>query len=350
MKERLSYAKVGVDMSVTDAAKRDMAKSVDSGDPRVLNRMGAFASLLEGRFDALKHPILVFKTEEPGSKQKLAFARGRFEAIACDLVNHLVNDVIVMGAEPLYVQDCIVCGTIAPATVTALVSHIAAACKEQGCVLVGGETSVQPGVVADGEYVLSASAIGVVDKERIIDGSTIREGDIVLGVASNGLHTNGYTLVRRLLEQNRDLQGMEVNGASFMDAIMLPHTCYYKAIRGLFGHTGLKGLAHITGGGIEGNLNRILPGKLDALIDLPSLHVLEVFRIIRDEGNVRDAEMLRTFNMGVGLAIVSSQGAVGEIVSHLAGHNCAAYPIGTIVPGTGRVRYRGRLKWQDSSR
>jgi phosphoribosylformylglycinamidine cyclo-ligase len=345
MKERLSYAKVGVDISVTDAAKREMAKSVDSGDPRVLNRMGAFASLLEGRFDALRHPILVFKTEEPGSKQKLAYARGRFKVIAYDLVNHLVNDVMVMGAEPLYVQDCIVCGTIAPATVTALVSNMAAACKEQGCVLVGGETSVQPGVVADGEYVLSASAIGIVDKDRIIDGSAICEGDLVLGVASNGLHTNGYTLVRRLLERNAALQDMEVDGVSFMDAILLPHTCYYKAIRGLFGHTGLKGLAHITGGGLKGNLNRILPGKMDALIDLPSLRVLEVFRVIREEGNVSDAEMLRTFNMGVGLTVVCSQVAVGEIIAHLGGHHGTACPIGTIVRGTGRVRYRGRLKW-----
>ena len=345
MKEKLSYAKVGVDINVTDAAKKEMAKSVDSGDPRVLNRMGAFASLLEGRFDALKHPILVFKTEEPGSKQKIAFQRGRFKGIAYNLVNHLVNDVMVMGAEPLYVQDCIVCGTIAPATVTTLVSNMATACKEQGCVLVGGETSVQPGVVADGEYVLSASAIGIVDKERIIDGSTTREGDIVLGVASNGLHTNGYTLVRKLLERNTDLQDMEVEGASFMDVILRPHTCYYKAIRRLFGNAGLKGLAHITGGGIEGNLNRILPGKVDALIDLPSLRVLEVFRVIREQGNVPDAEMLRTFNMGVGLTVVCSQGAVGEIISHLGGHNCTAYPIGTIAQGAGRVRYDGRLKW-----
>ena len=195
MNEELSYAKAGVDIDVTDAAKRQMSKSVDVGNRRVLNRLGAFASLLEGRFEGLAHPVLVFKTDEPGSKQKLAFELGRAPTVAYDLVNHLINDVMVMGAEPLYMQDCIVCGAIEPDVVTELVANMANACREQECVLVGGETSVQPGVVTKGVYVLSASAIGVVDKDRIIDGSAIAEGDAVLGVASNGLHTNGYTLV-----------------------------------------------------------------------------------------------------------------------------------------------------------
>ena len=151
MTEHLSYAGAGVDIDATDAAKSEMAKSIDCGDPRVLNRLGAFASLVEGRFEGLKHPILVYKTEEPGSKQKLAFELGRLPTIAYDLVNHLINDVMAMGAEPLYVQDCVVCGAFDAKLTTALVRELAAACREQGCVLVGGETSVQPGVVADGE-------------------------------------------------------------------------------------------------------------------------------------------------------------------------------------------------------
>jgi len=346
MPEELSYAKAGVDIDVTDATKREMAKSVDVNDERVLNRLGAFASLLEGRFLGMKHPILVFKTDEPGSKQKLAFELGRLTSLAYDLVNHLVNDIIVMGATPLYMQDCIVCGSIDKATVTTIVAGISDACRKQGCVLVGGETSVQPGVVTDGVYVLSASAIGVVEKAEILDGSAICMGDVVLGVASDGLHTNGYTLVRRLFEKDPCLKEKLLDGEPFIDVVMRPHRCYYRAIRGLFGESTLKGLAHITGGGIEGNLNRILPSSLDAMIDLAALRIPTVFRIIRDKGSVSDADMLRTFNMGIGLTVVCSPTDAEEVVRHLADEDCACFPIGSIIDGTKRVRYRGALSWQ----
>lgn len=341
----LSYAQAGVDIDVTDAAKRQMAESVDRGDRRVLNRVGAFASLLEGRFEGLAHPVLVFKTDEPGSKQKLAFELGLVSSTAHDLVNHLVNDVIVMGAEPLYVQDCIVCGQIAPAVVTTLVSGMADACRAQGCVLVGGETSVQPGVVTDCVYVLSASAIGVVDKEKIIDGSTIAEGDMVVAVGSNGLHTNGYTLVRKLLGRNPDLKDRSVSGERFLDVVMRPHKCYYQAVRGLFGEPDLKGLAHITGGGIQDNLNRVLPEGLDAVVDRSRLRIPPVLPVIREEGNVPDSDMLRTFNMGVGLAVVCPPSGVDEIIRHLAQNDCEAYAIGEIAAGSKRVRYTGSLSW-----
>jgi phosphoribosylformylglycinamidine cyclo-ligase len=205
MPENLSYAKAGVDIDVSDAAKREMAKSIDRGDSRVFNRVGAFASLLEGRFRDMAHPVLVMKMEEPGSKQKLAFERGLARSLAYDLVNHLVNDVMVMGAEPLYIQDCIVCGKLEPEVATDLVSAMAQACADQGCVLCGGETSVQPGMVAPGLYILSACAVGVVERDRILDGSSIGEGDAVLAVGSNGLHTNGYSMVRRLLEKDPGL-------------------------------------------------------------------------------------------------------------------------------------------------
>ncbi len=345
MTENLSYAKAGVDIDVTDAAKRRMAESVDSGDGRVLNRLGAFASLVEGRFDGIEHPILVFKTDEPGSKQKLAFELGRPGTIAYDLVNHLINDVIVMGAEPLYMQDCIVCGTIDPDIVTEIVEHMAIACRQQGCALVGGETSVQPGVVVTGLYVLSASAIGVVDREKIIDGSAIAEGDVVLGIPSNGLHTNGYTLVRRLLEQDPSLKDSRVDDDTFINVVMRPHTCYYKAVRGLFDHPGLKGLAHITGGGIQDNLCRILPPELDASIDLSALQIPEIFRVIRRLGNVPDADMLRTFNMGTGLTLVCSPDAVQHVTDHLAKCDCATHRLGEIIKGSKQVRYQGRVAW-----
>lgn len=345
MKEHLSYAKTGVDIDVTDAVKREMKSSIDQDDERVLNRMGAFASLVEGRFEGYKHPILVLKTEEPGSKQKLAFEHGRAASIACDLIHHLINDLMAMGAKPLYVQDCIICGKIEPEVVNTLVASMADACRHQGCVLVGGETSVQPGVIVEGVYVLSASAVGLVEKDQIIDGAGIAEHDVLLAVASNGLHTNGYTLVRALLDRNPNLAERQVQGESFFEIIMRPHQCYYTAVCDLFPQPGLKGLAHITGGGIEGNLNRILPSGLDASIDKSLIRIPGIFKVIQEEGNVPEADMLKTFNMGVGLALVCAPEFVADAVAHLEQHACVCYPIGTIEKGSGKVQYHGNLLW-----
>jgi phosphoribosylformylglycinamidine cyclo-ligase len=344
MSDGLSYAKAGIDIDVTDKAKRDMAGRMDGRDARVLNRTGAFASLLEGRFAGYREPVLVMKTEEPGSKQKLAFQLGRVRGIAFDLINHLVNDLMVTGAEPLYVQDCIICGKIEPDVVTELVGAMADACREQGCVLCGGETSVQPGVAADGVYILTACAVGVVEKDFILDGSSASEGDVVLGAASNGPHTNGYTLVRKLLEKNPGLGDAGLSDGRFMDVLMRPHTCYYRAAKGIFRAPGLRGMAHITGGGIQDNLNRILPRNLDAEIDLGRIRVPEIFQVIRREGAVAEAEMLRTFNMGVGLTIVCAETAAEEISKQFEsqGHSC--YPIGKTVKGSQKVRFTGRLK------
>lgn len=346
MSDGLSYAGSGVDLDETDAVKRLMRSSIDRGDPRLLNTMGAFGSLVDASFPGYDQPVLVLKMEEPGSKQKLAFQHGLADSIGRDLINHLINDVIVMGAEPLYAQDCIICGEMEAETVKTLVEGMAAACRDQGCVLTGGETSVQPGVIAAGEYVLSAAMVGVVERSRILDGSSIEAGDAVLAVASNGLHTNGYTLVRRLLQMEPGLEDRDVEGETFLKVIMRPHECYYLAVRDLFAHPGLKGLAHITGGGLQDNLNRILPASLDALVDLARLRPKEVFEVIRRTGKVADAEMLRTFNMGVGLAAVVSPGAQEEIISHLHGKGCDSFAIGRIVEGSKAVRFAGDLEWR----
>ena len=341
----LSYAKSGVNIDETDAVKKHIASHVGHGDARVLNQLGAFGSLVDGRFEGYDYPVLVLKTEEPGSKQKLAFEHGRIRSIAHDLVNHLINDIIAMGADPFYVQNCIVCGKLEPAVVRTLVRGIADACEAQGCALTGGETSVQPGVVEDGVYILSASAIGVVDKDHIIDGAAIEAGDAVLALASNGLHTNGYTLVRALLKRKPELKDRKIQGVSFLDAIMRPHLCYYKAIEGLFQDEGLKGIAHITGGGIRDNLSRILPETLNARIDLPAIQVLPAFKTIRAEGSVAEADMLRTFNLGVGMALVCTREAVARILAHLNSAGCRAYPIGQIVKGTKSVDFAGEVQW-----
>ena len=345
MSQRLSYASAGVDIDQTDAAKREMAKSMETDDPRVLNRIGAFATLIDASFPGYQHPVLVHKSEEPGSKQKLAFAHGRHRSVCYDMVNHLIDDIIVMGAEPVSIQDVIVCGTINGQIASDLVDAMADACRQQDCTLTGGETSVQPGVVPDGLYVLTASVIGVVDKGKIIDGSAIKAGDQVIVLPSNGLHTNGYTLVRALLEQKPDLLKQDVAGESFLEAVLKPHTCYLQPLRGLFATETLHGMAHITGGGLQDNLNRVLPADLDAQLDLNALDIPPIFRTLRSAGDLDDQDMMRTFNMGAGMALVVAPEAVDQTLAHLADKDCRAYRMGEIVRGEKKVEFSGALAW-----
>ena len=345
MSQRLSYASAGVDIDQADAAKREMAKSMETNDPRVLNRIGAFATLIDASFPGIAHPVLVHKSEEPGSKQKLAFAHGRHRSVCYDMVNHLIDDIIVMGAEPVSIQDVIVCGTLEGTIASDLVDAMSDACRQQDCTLTGGETSVQPGVVPDGLYVLTASVIGVVDKDKIIDGGTIKAGDQVIVLASNGLHTNGYTLVRALLEQQPNLLERDVEGVSFLDAVLKPHTCYFQPLRDLFAAPEFHGMAHITGGGLQDNLNRVLPTDLNAQLDLNALEIPAIFRTLRSAGDLDDADMMRTFNMGAGMALVIAPEAVEEIIAQLAAKDCRAYRLGEIVPGEQEVEFQGALAW-----
>jgi phosphoribosylformylglycinamidine cyclo-ligase len=339
-----SYASAGVDIDNADQTKREMARSLETNDARVLNKIGAFATLFDGHFPEYQHPVLVLKSEEPGSKQKLAFAHGHYESVCYDLVNHLINDIIVMGAHPLSMQDVIVCGKLEKDVITRVVDAMAAACRAQECTLTGGETSEQPGVVPAGTYVLTASVVGVAEKSQIIDGSTIRAGDQVLAVASNGLHTNGYTLVRALLDAQPDLAEVDVEGERFLDVILRPHLCYYRAVRDLYASDALRGMAHITGGGVRDNLSRVLPADLDAQIDLGAFEIPAIFRTLHERGQLDSADMVRTFNMGVGLALVVAADSAEQTIQHLAAHDCHAYPIGAIVAGEKKVHYSGQLK------
>ena len=345
MKEQLSYKKAGVDIDAADAAKKVIAKSLETTNKRVLNKIGAFASLFEGTFPEYEHPVLVLKTEEPGSKQKLAFQHNRVSSICYDMINHLIDDIITMGAKPLTVQDAIICGKLEKKVVTELVKSMSEACREQGCVLIGGETSEQPGVLEAGTYILTSSIVGVVEKSKIIDGSKIEEGDCVLAVASNGLHTNGYSLVRALMTQKPEIIEMQVGEESFLEAILRPHKCYYQSFRDLFELPQIHGIAHITGGGIEGNLNRILPEDLDAVIDLGKIEILPIFKVIHQIGNVEESDMMRTFNMGVGMTIVVKKTALDGVRKYLSEKGCSSYVIGEVTKGEKKVVYRGELNW-----
>ena len=342
--EGLSYSKAGIDITYTDTIKQEMAKHLETKDRRVLNGLGPFASLYDLNFPEIKEPVLVLKSEEPGSKQKLAMEYGFTESICHDMINHLVNDIVVMGARPLAVLDTIVCGNAEKDTIKTLVKGISQACRDNECSLVGGETSIQPLVIDAGVYVLTSSIAGIVEKNRIIDGSSIREGDAVLAVASNGLHTNGYSLVRLLMEKMPQIKLDRIDGLTFIEQIMKPHTPYYKAVKGLFGREALHGMAHITGGGIEGNLCRIIPDGLTAQISLPQIKPLSVFKYIKLQGNVEDEEMLRTFNCGVGFLLVVSQEGKEAAIRHISQHY-PCYEIGRITKGDRKIAMNGRLSW-----
>ncbi len=336
-----SYKTAGVDIAAKERALASLDRTMKTGDKRVLNSSEAFATLYDAKFPGYKHPILVMKTEEPGSKQLLAFQHDRIESVCADMINHLINDIVVMGAIPLAVQDAVICGKLEQKKVRRIIAGIASACRAQGCTLTGGETSEQPGVIPVGTYILAANIVGIVEKSRIIDGKKIRAGDIVLAVASNGLHTNGYSLVRRLMKQRP-----KIANAAFLSAILKPHPCYYATVKGLFDERGLHGMAHITGAGIEGNLSRVLPKSVDARIDLAAVKVLPIFRTIRDAGGISDVEMLKTYNMGVGLTIIVDRKSAATIASHIRKHGHGCYPIGAITRGGGVVAFHGNIQWK----
>ncbi|MCM1289004.1 MAG: phosphoribosylformylglycinamidine cyclo-ligase [Clostridium sp.] len=342
--ECLSYSKAGIDIAYTDAIKKEMSRHLKTDDVRVLNGLGQFASLYDIRFPQVKEPVLVLKAEEPGSKQKLAMEYGYTESICHDMINHLVNDIIVMGAMPLAVLDTIICGNAEKDTIHSLVKGMAEACRENECSLVGGETSIQPLVVDAGVYVLTSSIVGIVEKSKVIDGSAIEETDVVLAVASNGLHTNGYSLVRLLMDRLPQIKLDKIDGLTFIEQIMKVHTPYYKAVKDLFDKNVIHGMAHITGGGIEGNLCRVIPDGLCAVIDLSKVRVLNIFKYIRNNGNISDEEMLSTFNLGVGFNIVVSQKDKERVMKHVNKfYDC--YEIGTIEQGSRKIEFENCLSW-----
>ncbi|MBO4494368.1 MAG: phosphoribosylformylglycinamidine cyclo-ligase [Clostridiales bacterium] len=342
MKKNIKY---DVNIDLANETKKAMAKALETKDSRVLNRIGAFSSLYDVKFPEYKDPVLVLKTEEPGSKQLIAAQYDKLENVSYDMINHLINDCIVMGAKPLTVQDAIICGKMDKTAINKIVKSVADACKKQDCVLTGGETSEQPGVLKAGTYILTSSIVGIVDKDKIIDGSKISVGDVVISLESSGIHTNGYTLVRKIMKKYPQILDETVDGKSFIDAILEPHRCYYKALRDLFETGWITGLAHITGGGICENLNRILPENVNASIDAGKYKIPEIFKLLKKTANIDDKEMLRTFNLGVGLTVVAKKEAAKDIIKHMRSKKIKAYEIGEIVKGNKQVVVSGEFKW-----
>ncbi len=338
-------SKYDVNIDLANETKKEMAKVIKVNQ-RVLNKVGAFASLYDIQATQYQNPILVLKTEEPGSKQLIAMQYDKIENVCYDMINHLINDCIVMGATPLSVQDAIICGKMDKNIVTRIVKTISAACEEQECVLTGGETSEQPGVLEDSTYILTSSIVGIVEKDNVIDGSAIKKDDVILSLESSGIHTNGYTLVRKIMKEKPEIMEERVGDVSFIDAILTPHRCYYLALKDLFGKKIINGLAHITGGGIRENLNRILPYGLCAEISLDRYQIPPIFKLIKEHGEIDDADMLRTFNMGVGMALVASEENKHILVTHFAKYGINAYEIGRITQGNRTVNCSGEFIWK----
>lgn len=336
--------KYRVDIDKANETKSGFSNIIDGKDDRLLNRVGAFASLFKIDTSKYSNPLLVLKTEEPGTKQILAFKHDQIESVCHDMINHLINDCVVMGATPLAVQDLVVCGKLESSIVTRIVSAISEICLENNCVLTGGETTEQPDILPPKTYILGSSIIGIVDSQNVIDGSKIKIGDAVIAIASSGPHTNGYTLIRDLLSRYPDLADRQLENRSFLETVLEPHRCYYNSIKHLFNGQAV-GLAHITGGGIKENLNRILPSSVDAVIDLSCYKPQQVFGVIKNTGDISHEDMLRTFNLGVGLVVTCRELDSDKVINSLSKSGEKAYRIGEIVSGSGHVECINQVKY-----
>ena len=339
----MTYAAAGVDIDAAAKAKRrirDLARATFTRG--VLTDIGSFGALFRLEPGRFSDPLLVSSCDGVGTKLKLAFMTGIHNSVGYDLVSHCVSDILVQGARPLFFLDYIACGRLEPGVVEQVVTGLARGCRETGCALIGGETAEMPDFYAPGEYDLAGFIVGVVDRPRLIDGSGIRPGDVLLGLASVGLHTNGYSLARRLFfEKLRMRPGDPVPelGATVAELLLAPHRSYYEQIEPLLDRGVLKGLAHITGGGITDNLPRILPQGAAAQVRRGSWPVLPLFGYIQREGNVDAAEMYRTFNMGVGMIAVVGRADLPAVRGHLAAMGEPCYEIGEIVEGNRVVEY-----------
>ncbi len=346
IQDEMTYKKAGVDILYMDSIKNEMINVMNFANRYGPNEIVSYASLYDVNFNNIDNPILLLKTEDPGSKQKLAIEYGYTEAICHDLINHLVNDIVVMGGKPLAVLGTIVCGDIQRDKLKKIVKCISDACNDNECDLIGGKTSVYPQVVEKESYFLCASAVGIADRKNVIDGSKINEGDIILGIASNGLHTSGYSLVRMLMDKIPEIMTEKIKEKSFVEQIMNPHTSYYHAVKELQGKEYLHGMAHITGGGLIGNLQRVLREGLCAEIDLSKIRILPIFKYIKDKGKIRDIEMLRTFNMGVGFVLIVSPDRISEVIQTIP-QKFSCYEIGRIISSEKKVSLIDELKWEE---
>ncbi len=335
-KQKKAYASAGVDVDLGNKLKKkiqSLARQTHS--PQVLGKIGGFGGLFRANFRGMREPILVSSIDGVGTKLKIAFALDRHDTVGADLVNHCVNDIAVLGARPLFFLDYIGCDALRPRVFDQLLRGFSRACRAAGCALIGGETAQMPGIYRKGEYDLAGCIVGVVDRAKMIDGHKIKPGDIILGLPSNGLHTNGYSLARKILfakmrvKPNSHLPG----STSTVGAELLRVHKNYQPLLTKVPHGAIKGLAHITGGGLIDNLPRVLPKNCDAVIETKSWRVPGIFQILQRNGDVDPAEMYQVFNMGIGMVAIVAERDATKVMRMLK-----AKRIGRIERGTGRTR------------
>jgi phosphoribosylformylglycinamidine cyclo-ligase len=336
MAESLSYKDAGVDIDAGDALV-DRIKPLARRTLRdgVLAGIGGFGALFEVP-KRYREPVLVSGTDGVGTKLKVAFALNRHDTVGIDLVAMSVNDILVQGAEPLFFLDYFACGRLDVDTAAQVVGGIARGCELAGCALIGGETAEMPGMYPDGEYDLAGFAVGAVEKSKIIDGRGIEPGDVVLGLASNGAHSNGYSLVRRIIERawgRIDAPQMleDFHGRPFADVVMAPTRIYVKPLLELMQHLQVKGMAHITGGGLVENVPRVLPANVAARLYRDAWEMPALFTWLQRQGGVADEEMHRVFNCGIGMAVVMSADDADEAITRLQAAGETVWRIGEIV-------------------
>jgi phosphoribosylformylglycinamidine cyclo-ligase len=333
MATRHTYAAAGVNIDLAAQVKKRIARQAQSTyGPEVLSGVGFFGGLFD--FKGYKNPVLVSHVDGVGTKLRIALAMGRHDTIGKDIVNHCVNDIFTCGAKPLFFLDYIAMGKLIPERVEAIVQGLAVACKEAGCALISGETAEMPGIYARDDYDLVGFIIGVVEKEKIIMGKAITAGDVLIGLPSSGLHTNGYSLVRKIFGETKTKLSRRYPelGRTLGEALLEPHRCYYNQLKSYLPL--VKGLAHITGGAYFKNIPRILPEGLAARIDTTSWEVPPLFRIIQKAGNIDTQEMYRVFNMGMGMVIASSPQNARRLLKALP----EAKAIGEVVKQAGDKR------------
>jgi phosphoribosylformylglycinamidine cyclo-ligase len=335
----LDYATSGVDIDRSDDVKqriRDVVESTFTAGAR--GAFGGFGGMFRIPAD-FQRPVLVSSADGVGTKLRVAIEADRHDTVGNDLVNHCVNDILVQGAVPLFFLDYFAAGRLVPEVVEAVVRGVAAGCRENGCSLVGGETAEMPGIYTPPDYDLAGFIVGAVEEDRILGADRVEEGDVIIGLASSGLHTNGYSLARRIVAERMQLGvGDPFPGeeATVGDTLLRIHRSYLPMLRPILGK--IHGMAHITGGGLPGNVNRVLPDTLDATIDGSSWPVPNLFLQLERAGQVSRAEMYRTFNMGVGMVVITDEAGAAAVQASARSANVDAWRLGRTVRGAGQVR------------
>ena len=340
-----TYKQAGVDIAAGNEAVERMKKHVKTTfRPEVMTDLGGFGALFKLNKDQYEEPVLVSGTDGVGTKLKLAFAMDQHDTIGIDAGAMCVNDIVVQGAEPLFFLDYLACDKVIPAKIESIVKGIADGCNQAGCSLIGGETAEMPGMYSEGEYDIAGFTVGIVDKSKMINGSNIAAGDTVIGLASSGVHSNGFSLVRKLLLEDAGYslqQELPELGGRLGDVLLAPTKIYVKPLLGLLKEIEVKGMAHITGGGFIENIPRMLPDGVNVDIEYGSWPILPIFKLMQEKGNISNKDMFTTFNMGIGMVLVVKEQDADGVLQYLRSAGEEAYVIGRVTEGERLVTFTG---------